>query len=348
MRCVALDRRHGPSFMISAILRIRFLLAALAVLPLLAGCSPAEPLNLPLTFQKDIQLPKEAGAPAIDLLTLDSGAGRLYVPHGSVNTLEIIDVKSATHIGSVPNLPGIKAVALSSDPNIVFTANGTDGSVSVVDVKLLKVVDNIKMGASADAIDFDPVSGLILVSLDSKILGVIDEKTRKEAGKMTLPGKPELRAIDKEGLVYQAINDKDEVLLIDPVARSVVKTYKGCDIKSPTGLAFDADQQRLFVADAIPHTANVVSVVDVLVDRCLGTVDVDHSPDQVAFNPHLHHLYVANAGSNNVTVIDTVTLKPVGVAGTGKQAATIAADPATDTVWVAAARSGIIAKYHDP
>jgi YVTN family beta-propeller protein len=154
--------------------------------------------------------------------------------------------------------------------------------------------------------------------------------------------------MDSQGMVFQAINDKDEVLLIDPVARAVVKTYKGCDIKSPTGLAFDSDQQRLFVADAIPHTANVVSVIDVLLDRCLGTIDVDHSPDQAAFNSHLHHLYVANAGSNNVTVIDTVALKPVGVAGTGKQAATIAADPLTDTVWVAAARSGIIAEYHDP
>lgn len=335
--------------MISAIRRLRFLLAPLAMMAVLAACSAAEPLNLPLTFQKDIQLPKDAaGLPAVDLLTLDSASGRLYVPHGSANTLEIIDVKTAQVIGSVPNLPGIKGIALSSDPNIVFTANGSDGSVSVVDVKLLKIVDNIKMGTSADAIDYDAAYGLVLVSLDSKSLGFIDEKTRKEVGKMTLPGKPELRALNTQGMVFQAINDKDEVLLIDPVGRSVLKTYKGCDIKSPTGLAFDPDQQRLFVADAIPHTANEVSVIDVLLDRCLGTIDIDHSPDQVAFNSHLHHLYVANAGSNNVTVIDTVALKPIGVAGTGKQAATIAADPLTDTVWVAAARSGIIAKYHDP
>ena len=333
--------------MISAILRIRVHFAPLAMLAVLAGCS-AEPLNVPLTFQKNIQLPKDIGPPAIDLLTLDPGSGRLYVPHGSANTLEIIDVKSGQIIGAVPNLLGIKGIALSSDPNVVFTANGTDGSVGVVDVKLRKILDNIKMGTSADAIDYDPVHGLILVSLDSNNLGFIDEKTRKEVGKMTLPGKPELRAFDKQGMVFQAINDKDEVLLIDPVARSIVKTYKGCDIKTPTGVAFDPDQQRLFVANSIPHTANEVSVIDVLVDRCLGTVDIDHSPDQVAFNSHLHHLYVANGGSNNVTVIDTVALKPLGVAGTGKQAATIAADPVTDTVWVAAARSGIIAKYHDP
>jgi YVTN family beta-propeller protein len=333
--------------MISAILRIRILFAPLAMLAVLAACS-VEPPHVPLTFQKDIQLPKDMGPPAVDLLTLDSRSGRLYVPHGSANTLEIIDVKSATRAGSVSNLPGIKATALSSDPNVIFTANGSDGSVSVVDVKLLKVVDNIKMGTSADAIDYDPVHGLILVSLDSNNLGFIDEKTRKEAGKMTLPGKPELRAFDKQGMVFQAINDKDEVLLIDPVTRSIVKTYKGCDIKSPTGVAFDPDQQRLFVANSVAHTANEVSVIDVLVDRCIGTIDLEHSPDQAAFNSHLHHLYVANAGSNNVTVIDTVALKPLGVVGTGKGSATIAADPVTDTVWVAAARSGIIAKYHDP
>jgi YVTN family beta-propeller protein len=127
-----------------------------------------------------------------------------------------------------------------------------------------------------------------------------------------------------------------------------LKTYKGCDIKAPTGVVLDPDNQRLFVADAIVHTANVASVVDVLLDKCLGTVDIDHGPDQAAFNGHLHHLYVANNGSNNLSVIDTVSLKPLGVVGTGKLAATVAADPATDTVWVAVARAGIIAEYHDP
>jgi YVTN family beta-propeller protein len=313
-----------------------------------SACSPT-PLKAPLTFKKDIQLPKDAGTPAIDLLTLDASSGRLYVPHGSANALEIIDVKSATDIGSVPNLPGIKGTALSSDPNVIFTANASDGSVSVVDVKLLKVLANVKMGTSADAIDYDPVHGLVVVSLNSDSLGFIDEKTRTETGKLILPGRPELMAIDRQlGRIFLAINDKDEVLLIDPVTRSVVKTYKGCDIRAPTGVVFDPDQQRLFVANAITHTANVLSAIDVLLNQCLGTIDIDHGPDQVALNSHLHHLYVANVGSSNVSVIDTVTLKPLGVVGTGAQAATVAADPVTDTVWVAAARAGIVAEYHDP
>jgi len=325
------------------------LMLTLGVVAGLTACS-GDPLQRPLTFERNVQLPPDAsGVPGIDLLTVDPTAGRLYVPHGSANTLEIVDVKSARIIGSVPNLPGIKGIALSSDPNVVFTANGNDGSVSVVDVKALKVLVNIPMGRSADAIDYNPVNGLIMVTVNNDVLGFIDEKTRKEVGSLQLPGKAELRAVETpQGNVFQAINDKDEVLLIDPVTRSILKTYKGCDIKSPTGIVFDPDQQRLFIADAITHTANVASVIDVLLDKCLGTVDIDHGPDQAAFNPHLHHLYVANNGSNNLSVIDTVSLKPLGVVGTGKQAATVAADPATDTVWVAVARAGIIAEYHDP
>lgn len=334
--------------MISRIRRAALNLLLLGLLAGLTACT-ADPIKVPLTFVKNVQLPADTGTPGIDLLTMDSAAGRLYVPHGSANTLEVIDVKSARIIGAVANLPGIKGIALSSDPSIVFTANGSDGSVSVVDVNALKILDNIKMGTGADAIDYDPVHGLVIVSINSDSLGFIDEKARKETGRLKLPGKPELMAIDRQnGRLFQAINDKDEVLLIDPVTRSVLKTYKGCDIKSPTGVVYDPDNQRLFVADAITHTANVASVIDVLLDKCLGTIDIDHGPDQAAFNQHLHHLYVANNGSNNLSVIDTNSLKPLGVVGTGKQAATVAADPVTDTVWVAVARAGIIAEYHDP
>jgi YVTN family beta-propeller protein len=334
--------------MISAIRKAALSLLLFALAPGLTACT-ASPLTVPLTFVRNIQLPADTGAPAIDLLTLDSAAGRLDVPHGSASTLEVIDVKSARIVGAVPNVPGIKGIALSSDPDVVFTANGNDGSVSAVDVKALKILATIKMGTGADAIDYDPVHGLVIVSINGDSLGFIDEKTRKETGTLKLPGKPELMAIDRQnGRVFQAINDKDEVLLIDPVTRSVMKTYKGCDIKAPTGVVYDPDNQRLFVADAITHTANVASIIDVLLDKCLGTVDIDHGPDQAAFNQNLHHLYVANNGSNNLSVIDTNTLKPLGVVGTGKQAATVAADPVTNTVWVAVARAGIIAEYHDP
>jgi len=326
---------------------LAFLLAASLAA---SACGPRSALNLPLTFEGNIQLPRDTGLPSIDLLDLDYRNGRLYVPHSSNNALDIVDSRSGTYIGSVSNLPGVKAVTLTADPNIVYTSNATNGTASVVDVKSLKIIATVQIGGAPDAITYDPVHALIVVSLGSdKNVGFIDEKTHNIEGKLKLDGKPELMAVDKErGLIFLAIYDKAKVVQIDPVSRSILKTYSGCDIRAPTGLTYDSDQQRLFVANAVARQANVVSVIDVLLDQCLGSIDVDHAPDQTAFNAHLHHLYVANAGSNNVSVIDTASLKPLGIIGTGKQAATVAADATTDKVFVAAAKSGLIAIYHDP
>lgn len=336
--------------MMSAILRLRSLVAPVAILAVTAGCSASTAINPPLTFLQNVQLPTDTAHPSLDLLTLDERNSRLYVSHSSTNSLDIVDVKSATLLGSVPGLSAIKDTALTPDPNIVFTSNSGDGSVSVVDVTARKVLDTIKVGITTDAIDYDRPADLIVVALsgDRKV-ALIDRSSKKVLGGISIPGKPELFAIDQlTGKIYLAINDKDEVVAIDPVAKAITETYSGCDIHSPTGMVFDPDQGRLFVADSIVHSANVVSVIDVLIGKCLGSIDIDHGPDQAAFNQHLHHMYVANAGSNNISIIDTVSMKPLGIIGSGKQAATIAADPSTDRVAVGVARAGLIGIYHDP
>jgi DNA-binding beta-propeller fold protein YncE len=161
---------------------------------------------------------------------------------------------------------------------------------------------------------------------------------------MQLPGAPELMTVDeKTGGVYLAVHDLNEVVLIDVPSRSITTTFKGCDIKAPTGLAFDGQRGLLFVAGSAE-----LSIIDVVIDQCRGAVDIGHGTDQIAFNAHRHHVYTADGGSRYVSVVDTATLQPLGVAGTGPEAATIATDPTTDLVYVMVARAGVVAVYHDP
>src|SRR5438067_1434702 len=159
-----------------------------------------------------------------------------------------------------------------------------------------------------------------------------------------LPGAPELMTIDPQaGRAFVAINDQDAAAAIDLGSLQVTSIYKGCDIKAPTGMSYDPAQARLFVADRA-----LVSVIDVLVDRCLGSVDIGNGVDQITINPHNHHLYTAKGGSRNLSVIDIVSLQPLGEQGTGPSGDGVAADPTTNTVYVIVGRAGIIASYHDP
>jgi DNA-binding beta-propeller fold protein YncE len=258
--------------------------------------------------------------------------------------MDVIDVRSAKVIGSVIGLIGIKGIALTQDPKVVYTSDA-NGSVAVVDIPSLTVKQQISVGGGPDAIDYDPVHDLVAVSLSTdKQLAIIDVKTQKVAGKVTLPGDPGLTTVDpKTGNIYVAIHDKDEVVVIDPIGLAITKTYKGCSIHLPAGLTFDPDRAQLFVAGSAQ-----LSIIDVLLDRCLGAVDIGHGTDQIAFNPHTHHVYTADGGSRYMSVIDAVTLKPLGVIGTGRSAATLAVDPTTDLIYVAAKPAGIIGVYHDP
>ena len=283
--------------------------------------------------------------PSIDLLSFDPRVGRLYVPHGSNSALDIVDTRTAKLVGSVPGLAGIKAVALTANPDEVYTSDGGDGTVGVVDVKAMKVVKLIAAGAGPDAIDYDPINDVVVVSLASaRKLVFIDRTLQRVVGSLDLPGKPELMAADQSaGRVFLAINDKDEILVVDDASQQITTMLRGCAIKAPTGVAYDPDQQRLFVADHL-----VMSVIDILLDRCLGSVDIGSGTDQVVLDPHTHHVFAANAGSRNISVIDSVSLKPLGLAGTAREAGTLAVDPSTDKVYVVFPLNGSIAILHDP
>ena len=309
----------------------------------MAACG-STPFPVPVTPKGDITLPKDTVIPSIDLLTVDPRAGRLYVAHTSMAAMDVIDVHAAKVIGSVKGLLGIKGIALSHDPNIVYTSESS-GNVSVVDVPSLTVKQQISVGGSPDAIDYDPVHDLVAVAQSSdRQVTFIDGKTQKIVGKVPLPGDPALTTVDPStGNIYLGINDKDAVVVIDPVALAIIKTFKGCNIQKPSGVTFDADRRQLFVAGSAQ-----LSIIDVLLDRCLGAVDIGHGTDQIAFNAHTHHVYTADGGSRYMSVIDAVTLKPLGVIGTGRKAATVAVDPTTDLIYVAAKPAGIIGVYHDP
>lgn len=328
---------------------MRRLVAAIAIALVLAACGDPLVPHVPLTSLSNIQLPKDTGLPSFDLLTIDTRVSRLYVAHSSNNAVDVVDLKTNKVIGSIGGLLRVHAIALTSDPNIILTSDPGDGSVGVVDVAKLKLIHTIDTGPQPDAIGYDAADDLVVAVLaSSNTVKLIDPHSYKVTATVALPGSPELMDVDQaHGSVYLAINDKAEVVVIDVKSAQITTTFKGCDIEIPTGVAYAADQQRLYVASR-PGNNRELNVIDTLLDRCLGVVDIGFGTDQIAYNSHLHHVYAANGGSKNLSVIDTTSLKPLGVVGTGPIAKSVAVDPTTDRVYVLVGRAGIIGVYHDP
>jgi DNA-binding beta-propeller fold protein YncE len=324
----------------------RLLSVWLPLLGLLVACGGGPAIHEPLSFAGNVPLPRDAGTPpALDLLDADPQSSRLYVSHTSQNSLQVFESGSGKLRLTVPGLPGIKASAFIPGSQLVFTSDAAESAVGVVDVSTGTLLWRIPVAASPDAIQYDPVGKLVAVSLPTlKRIALIDPASRTVVGLVDLPGTPELLTADpNRSRLFVAINDKDEVAVVYPDRRSLGPLYRGCDIKAPTGLAFDARQSRLFVA-----SASVVNVIDVLLERCLGAIDSGHSVDQIALDMDRHHLYVPSASSGNLSVIDVGSLKAVGVVRVAPAIKGIAVDSVAHRVFVGVPRAGLIAVYHDP
>jgi DNA-binding beta-propeller fold protein YncE len=325
--------------------RLRLVVFLAAVIGL-TGCGGGAVVRPPLTFVGNLALSHDAGvAAAIDLLSIDARGGRLYVPHTSRNALEVVDLAAGKLARSVGGLPGIKAVAVLPNSSTVFTSDGADSAVGVVDASTGKLLNRIALADQPDAIEYDAVKDVVVVSLPaSHSVALIDRTSLTVTASISLPGTPELMAIDPiSGRLFVAINDKDEVAVVDLAAAAVDRLFRSCDIKAPTGLAYDSERGRLFVA-----SDGALNVIDVVLEKCLGVVDVGRGVDQIALDPGTHHLYAPSTGSGNLALIDLGSMQPLGVVGTAPGARGIAVNPLTHRLYVAVARAGLVAVYHDP
>src|SRR5271170_6921421 len=91
-----------------------------------------------------------------DYLTVDSDGHRLFIARST--RVMVIDTDSGKQVGEIPDTAGVHGVALDPEIGRGFTSNGREDTVSVFDLKSLKVEKKIKVGTGPDAILYDPFS----------------------------------------------------------------------------------------------------------------------------------------------------------------------------------------------
>src|SRR5260370_23361568 len=96
-------------------------------------------------------------------------------------------------------------------------------------------------------------------------------------------------------------------------------------------LAFDVENQRLFVA-ALGN--NTVEVVDIKSNKVARTITGLAEPQGVLYQPEKKRLWIANGADGTVRIFDAQTLKPVRSIELGDDADNIRRDAATQHIYV--------------
>src|SRR5918911_3140946 len=102
---------------------------------------------------KQIKLGGEGGW---DYLTFDAKDRRLFISRST--HVMVVDAESGAVVGDIPGTEGVHGIALVEDLNKGYTSNGRASTVTVFDLKTLKVLKQIPVGKNPDAILYDPSS----------------------------------------------------------------------------------------------------------------------------------------------------------------------------------------------
>src|SRR5437588_174922 len=111
-----------------------------------------------------------------------------------------------------------------------------------------KVVDRYPIGGTGgwDYINIDSSARRLYVSHSTQV-EVVDADTGNVVGTVPAKGDGEMAVIGSEGLIYVNLEDTAEVLAFDSKSLEVKNRFPIGVAKRPTGLAYDAKTNRLFI-----------------------------------------------------------------------------------------------------
>ena len=273
-----------------------------------------------------------------DYLALDPATHRLYVSRS--NRVVVLDASTGKQAGEVDGLSGVHGIALADDLHRGFISNGRANTVTEFDPADLKTTRTIAVsGENPDAILYDPYSKRVFTfNGHSHNASVIDAAGGKLIGTIALPGKPEFAVSDGKGHVYDNIEDKGELVEIDPKAMKVTHTWALKHCEDPSGLAMDIAHRRLFSV----CQNNTMAVTDADSGKPVASVPIGDGPDGAAFDPQRQLVFSSNGGSGTLTIVhedDADHFSVLANAPTQKSARTLALNPGGD-VYLSAAQFG--------
>lgn len=270
-----------------------------------------------------------------DYLTADADARRVYISRGT--HVIVLDADSGKNVGDIPDTPGVHGIALAPELGKGFTSNGREGTVSIFDIKTLATSNKVKVGDNPDAILYDPATKRVFTfngrSQDST---AVDAASGKVLGTIKLDGKPEFAASDAKGEIFVNIEDKSELVAIDPAKLEVKAKWPLAPCTEPSGLSIDRKNRRLIVG-----CDKMMAIVDADSGKVLATPPIAEGVDATNFDPGTG-LAFASCGEGVLSVVkeDSPGKFSAENIPTERGARTMALDTKTHNVFVVTADFG--------
>jgi len=256
-----------------------------------------------------------------------------YVTNEAESTLDVADARTLKVIKHIPLTNHPNNVAVSKDGKRVYVAIAQGaGAVDVIDTVTMTRAKSIRTEGGIHNTYVTPDGKFVVAgSIPGKKMIVIDQAT--EAIAWSVPTDEGVRPMafetNPDGSTKRAfvqLSGFNGFITVDFATHQIVdkiklpevaaaeKVTEGLQGAPAHGLAITPDGKTLGVLSKMNTRVYFFSLPDL---KMLGEAKVGHHPDWLTFAPDGKRVYVANAGSNSVSVVDVAAHKelmqiPVG------------------------------------
>lgn len=235
-----------------------------------------------------------------DYITVDAAGRRVYLSHGT--EVMVVNADDYSVIGTIPGLKLAHGTLLLKDLGRGFISDGGGDRVVIFDLKSLKTLGEIKTGGNPDCIIFDSASKHIFTfNGRTKDSTVIDPATATVIGTIPMGGRAEFAAADGNGIVYDNIEDTNEVVALDARTLKIKTRWPLAPVATPTALAMDVKHRRLFAGGR----NKILAVVNADNGKVLQTFPITTGVDAIIYDAESALVYASTREAIHIFHEDT-------------------------------------------
>jgi DNA-binding beta-propeller fold protein YncE len=282
-----------------------------------------------------------------DHFAIDLQGKRLFLTAEDHKTVEVFDLEG-NRVHSITGFGQPHAALFLHEVNQLIVTDGDDfGMVELVDGTNYKILSTIRLPGGVDGAVYNPVDHCYYVesggddaNVKTHVLNIIDTKTFKHVGDITLPGNhSEAMAVDHEGKkLYVNLTGVNQVGVVDLKSRKVLNTWPVPETQTTNSLVLDEPNQRLFIAGRKPPKLVILNAVD---GKELASFPISGLNDDMWFDAANKRIYAT--GTETTTVFEQVDAdhyKHVADVPTGFRAKTSIFVPELKRLYVAVSGKG--------
>jgi DNA-binding beta-propeller fold protein YncE len=254
-----------------------------------------------LHLEKEIVLPKVKGG--FDLMAIDIKRQRLFVSAEDNHSVEVIDLKMARPLTSIPNLNEPKWVVYRPETNLLYISTGGDGKVSVFNGDTFKYERSFKFKEKCNNLRYDAISHQLYVGVGNTFgaLGVIDLQNNQIKKEILLADFPKQFEIDGNR-IYVNIPGKNIIQVVDRQLNKVTASWPLEGSTENVPMAIDKLHHRLFVG----CEPGKLIIYSTLTGKLVAGLSIHKNADGIYYEAKTGRIYVS-CGEGFIEVIDQKT-----------------------------------------